>query len=139
MSKLAGILLMVIAVVATIVAAAAVAYMLSPNNIATVNGLQMYFNGIRWANETVTDWGFLNPDQSVIVPFNVTSFYESQNMAIALILPDLPLDWTAVWTLNGTTVIAGSEISGAFTLHVSATALPKDYQWTMIARTNPVP
>jgi hypothetical protein len=94
-----------------------------PNTGSITNNpdLTVYVDGILSPTNTIIPWGQCDPDSVYLLSLNVTNT-GNQPLLVTCVPEGLPADWTATWTVNGTTLNPGASIEADFELGIPATA-----------------
>ena len=133
--KLSAIALVLIALLVTVGLAVAVTNMWFPQSadVGTFSSTVCYLNGTVWINETLIAWGPVVPGGLYGKNFTV---YNAGNInaTYTMFFPDLPVDWTEVWNINGTTAMPKTSAVGTLTLSVPVTASNTTYSWNSVVQ-----
>ena len=69
---------------------------------ATVNALvTMNLGGVQWTNDTLVDWGIVDPNTTYVWDFRVNNT-SPNNITVTLHVSGLPEGWIETWSANGT-------------------------------------
>ena len=130
--KLSAIAIVLIALLVTVGLAVAVTNIMFPQSadVGTYSSTVCYLNGEVWNNEKLIAWGPVVPGGVYGKNFTV---YNAGNInaTYTMLFDGLPVDWTEVWTVNGTTVnvLPKTSLNGTLTLWVPVTAENRTYSW----------
>jgi len=126
---------MLIAVLGTLVTAVAVNQIMFPQSadVGIFSSTVCYLNDEVWINETLIAWGPVVPGGLYGKNFTV---YNAGNInaTYTMLLSGLPVDWTEVWNINGTTAMPKTSAVGTLTLSVPVTASNTTYSWNSVVQ-----
>jgi len=98
---------------------------------ATISNVSytMYIDSVLWTNNTLLDWGPLDPGASYTCNLTIVNT-SNVNATFYLLTDTLPVGWSESWTANATLLEPTQVASGDWTLTVDVAAVPGDsYNW----------
>lgn len=107
-----SILLIAIIATATVFAATTIQHYLFPMqaNIIGEYKAEIYFEGIKWINNTPVDWGTLNITESPSWTMELTvKNVGTEPFNVSVEVENFPVGWTISWTQNNTIINSASE------------------------------
>jgi len=123
--------LLALAVSLISVGSATTYYTLYHTGKANVKGhpeLTEYLDGVPLANNTVINWGDVDPGQDYIKNYTVLN---SGNKPLTVILrvENLPVGWSLIWAANNTALNPGESAQGNLILSVPSSASETLHTW----------
>ncbi len=122
MSKLAALIVILIAALATVAVCVTVVYYLFPQTVSVVQvKVSFTLDGQPLANGSPVQWGQVDRDTSYWSNLDARND-GNVNTTVILNLGPLPTGWTETWSLNNTKLTPGQTAVGILTLDVPADA-----------------
>ena len=101
---------------------------------AYVSAAAFYLDDVQWTNNTLVDWGSVEPDNTYLWSFRVNNT-SAEPINVTLYVSGLPVGWLETWSMNYTTIAVGESAVAPLELYipVGATGFASWSMWIEIS------